>query len=181
MKKGFTLTEIMIALAVIAILTVILMPMIFKLRPNQEVLMTKRAYYQTLTIVSEMINNEKCYPLVYDRTGFGDERPYTCSQNGGGNRNVKFRELFKEYLNPIATTASSATTKDSMSWTISSRFTQNGGHAIITVDTSGSNVSREHDTFSMNILPNGKVEITGVNAEWARAAVQTDKKFVGND
>ena len=60
MKKGFTLTEIMIALAVIAILTVILMPMIFKLRPNQEVLMTKRAYYQTLTIVSEMINNEKC-------------------------------------------------------------------------------------------------------------------------
>ena len=180
MKKGFTLTEIMIALAVIAILTVILMPMIFKLRPNQEVLMTKRAYYQTLTIVSEMINNEKCYPLVYDRTGFGDERPYTCSQKGGDNRNVKFRELFKEYLNPVATTDTTATTKDGMLWTFNSNFEENDGEAIITVDTNPSAV-KANDTFQMTIQPNGKVEITGDNAAWAKAAVQTDKKFVGND
>lgn len=175
MKKGFTLTEIMIALAVIAILTVILMPMIFKMRPNQEVLMTKRAYNQTLTIVSEMINNEKCYPFVYDRVGFRDERAYTCSQNGGGNRNVKFRELFKEYLNPVATTANTATTKDGMLWTFDSRFTKAGGRATITVDTAP-DADRANDTFTMHISANGKVEIV---EDWAKEAVGVDRSIVG--
>ena len=175
MKKGFTLTEIMIALAIIAILSVILVPMIFKLRPNQEVMMTKKAFGQTQTIISEMINNENCYPLVYDRTGFGDERPYTCSQNGGGNRNVKFRELFKEYLNPIERNDNIATTKDGMLWTFNSNFTENGGTATITVDTVPDNV-RENDTFTMTIQPNGRIEIA---EDWARNAVNTDRSITG--
>lgn len=198
MKKGFTLTEIMIALAVIAILTVILMPMIFKLRPNQEVLMTKRAYYQTLTIVSEMINNEKCYPPVYDSDGFLDGRKYdTCdiSYAATTNPNYKFPAIFKYYLNPVKELSETQATrlrhryitKDGMQWTVMGQFTAppgqgyTGGFVLITVDTTGPDVTREHDKFQMRILPNGKVEITGDNAEWARAAVQTDKKFVGND
>ena len=171
MKKGFTLTEIMIALAIIAILSVILMPMIFKLRPNQEVMMAKKAFGQAQTIVSEMINNENCYPFVYDRVGFSDERAYSCSQNGNGDRNQKFVSLFEEYLNPINVDNGTFRTKDGISWTLNSQFTQNGGTATITVDTGANR------TFTMTVQPNGKIEIV---EEWARNFVFTDRRITGN-
>lgn len=183
MKKAFTLTEIMVALAVVAILTVILMPMIFKLRPNQEVLMTKRAYNQTLSIVSEMINNEKCYPLVYDRVGFEDERHYNgCPVNGDVNE--KFKTLFRTYL-PNDGTVNDFRTNDGMIWqfahTNGRQFRRNNnGRSFIwlTVDTSGED-TRENDTFTMKINANGKVEIIGDNADWVKQAVMVDRKFVG--
>lgn len=194
MKKAFTLTEIMIALAVIAILTAVLMPLIFHLRPNQEVLMTKRAYYQTQTIISEMINNEKCYPMVYDRVGFLDGRKHNCdiSFPTTNNPNYKFPAIFKYYLNPIEelpeTQATSLRhryiTKDGMLWTVMGQFSAppgegyTGGYVAITVDTTGPNVQRDHDTFSMRIEPNGKIKILD---NWAKEAVKVDKKFVGND
>lgn len=180
MKKGFTLTEIMIALAVIAILTVILMPMIFKMRPNQEVLMTKRAYNQTLTIVSEMINNEKCYPFVYDEVGFEDGRHYTdCPVNG--NINQKFRRLFRTYISNDGID-NNFVTKDGMRWRFNGNLIRgrNGeSFTTLTVDTTGDDAQRDHDTFSMRIYGSGKVEITGANADWAKEAVGVDRSIVG--
>ena len=176
MKKGFTLTEIMIALAIIAILSVILVPMIFKLRPNQEVMMTKKAFGQTQTIISEMINNENCYPFLYDHVGFGDESDYdNCLVQGGGDRNQKFINLFSEYLNPIENNGNTLRSKDGMLWTLNSQFTENGGTATITVDTVPDNV-RENDTFTMTIQANGRIEIA---EEWARNAVNTDRSITG--
>ena len=179
MKKGFTLTEIMIALAVIAILTVILMPMIFKLRPNQEVLMTKRAYNQTLTIVSEMINNEKCYPFVYDQVGFEDGTHYTdCQVNGNGNINKKFRRLFRTYISSTGAD-DNFVTKDGMRWRFNGNLSKNGkgeSFTTLTVDTTGDDAQRDHDTFSMKIYGSGKVEIVEV---WAKEAVGVDRSIVG--
>lgn len=179
MKKGFTLTEIMIALAVIAILTVILMPMIFKMRPNQEVLMTKRAYNQTLTIVSEMINNEKCYPFVYDQVGFEDGTHYTdCPVNGNGNINKKFRRLFRTYISNTGTD-NNFVTKDGMRWSFSGSLHQNrqgNSFTTLTVDTTGDDAQRDNDTFSMRIYGSGKVKIV---EPWAEEAVGVDRSIVG--
>ncbi|MDY6309835.1 MAG: prepilin-type N-terminal cleavage/methylation domain-containing protein, partial [Cyanobacteriota bacterium] len=46
-KKAFTLSELLIALGVIAILTAISMPIIHNLLPDQNVVMAKRAFYTT--------------------------------------------------------------------------------------------------------------------------------------
>ena len=61
-KKGFTLTELLIALGVIGMIVAILVPIIFNLIPDQSVLMAKRAYYSIQTVVSDLINDEGCYP-----------------------------------------------------------------------------------------------------------------------
>lgn len=184
MKKGFTLTEVLIALSVIAIITAILMPIIFKMRPNQEVLMVKKAYNMTQAIVSEMINDEKCYPFRYDRVGFENETAYTnCSYNASADATTKFREVFKSYVNPIEDSSGNTfTTKDGMKWTLSGRFIANGGgnsQTIITVDTNPGK-EKSNDTFVMVIGADGKIWIDE-DYEWAREAVGIDKKLVGND
>lgn len=76
-SKAFTLTELLIALGVVAVLCAILMPVVNSLRPNQNIIMAKRAYYTVQSIVSELINDDSCYPdktlSVSDpRVGFDD-------------------------------------------------------------------------------------------------------------
>ena len=65
LNNAFTLTELLVALGVIAILCAILLPVIFNLMPNQNTIMAKRAYYTMQSVISEMLNDESCYP---DRT-----------------------------------------------------------------------------------------------------------------
>ena len=59
-NKAFTLTELLIALAVIGVLIAILLPVISNLMPDQNSLMAKRAYYAVQTITSDLLNNEAC-------------------------------------------------------------------------------------------------------------------------
>ena len=69
LNKAFTLTELLVALGVIAILCAVLLPVIFNLMPNQNIIMAKRAYYSLQTVISEMLNDTACYP---DRTNAVD-------------------------------------------------------------------------------------------------------------
>ena len=62
MKKGFTLAELLIALAVIGILISILLPVISNVMPDQNALMAKRAYHAVQSVTSSLINDEACYP-----------------------------------------------------------------------------------------------------------------------
>ena len=45
--KGFTLSELMVALAVIGILVAIVTPTIMKTRPNKKKMMIKNTFYTT--------------------------------------------------------------------------------------------------------------------------------------
>lgn len=59
--KAFTLTELMIALAVIGVLVAVVTPAIMRTRPNKNKMMIKKSYYEAEKIVSSMINDETLY------------------------------------------------------------------------------------------------------------------------
>lgn len=73
MKKAFTLTELLIALAVLGLLIAVLTPVISNLIPDQNALMAKRSYYAAQTIVSDLINDEACYPDMTQANFFNTE------------------------------------------------------------------------------------------------------------
>jgi len=109
--KGFTLTELMIALAVIGILVAVVTPAIMKTRPNKNKMMVKKTFYTTEQIVSSLINDDILYPDmreacrtheknqdIYCAWGFD----YTYKGNFEGETyegENKFGALFKSRLN----------------------------------------------------------------------------------
>lgn len=143
--KAFTLTELLIALAVIGILIAILLPVIFNLMPDQNALMAKRAYYAVQTITGDLINDEACYPNktqasdTEQRDGFDDGYGYAdCTLWGMPSEtdkyineedaNSKFLTLFTNKLdlannktvNYVLLEGESTytfKTKDKMTWT----------------------------------------------------------------
>lgn len=120
MKKGFTLTELMVALAVIGILVAVVTPAIMKTRPNKNKMMVKKTFYATEQIVNSLINDEILYPDMREacRTNqdngndiycaWGFDYVYEANQEGeiyeGEN---KFGALFKSRLNVSKNVASS--------------------------------------------------------------------------
>ncbi len=158
--KAFTLTELLVALGVIAVLCAILLPVIFNILPNQNVIMAKRAYYTIQTIVSELINDEGCYPdkTSYSsgvRYGFDDGFGYSNCIKWGGNDNTttistegdavtKFNPLFFDKLGigvPAGAGAENAvSTPDGMQWfwTGTANFGEESGYHTLHVDVNGS-------------------------------------------
>ncbi|DAA83811.1 MAG TPA: hypothetical protein DCS44_02005 [Cyanobacteria bacterium UBA10660] len=162
LNKAFTLTELLVALGVIGILCAILLPIIFNIMPNKSTIMAKRVYYTVQTVVSDLINDEACYPDLTSasdtekRVGFDDGFGYpNCSAWGGtehtetidteGDPNVKFKTLFLDKLGKtdIDTAQSNTTfaTADGVEWAIHTMGygTKNNKNvlALITVDTNG--------------------------------------------
>ena len=60
--KGFTLSEVLIAMLVLGIIVSASVPVILKLAPNKNVAMIKKAYYTTETVVNGLINDQYYYP-----------------------------------------------------------------------------------------------------------------------
>ena len=111
--KGFTLSELMVALAVIGILVAVVTPAIMRTRPNKNKMMVKKSFAAVEQIVSSLINDEKLYP---DMSEFCEEGAtsdedteycaygfdYTEETNAEGftySGDYKFAALFKEKLN----------------------------------------------------------------------------------
>lgn len=157
MKKAFTLTELLIALAVLGLLIAILTPIISNLIPEQNALMAKRSYYAIQTLVGDMLNDEACYPdhtqSIYgdQRVGFDDGYGYADCVKWGGVENedsinnenaaTKFVTLFRNKLdiNPNYDNGATFETRDGIRWSISSDFKPNDpdSFARISVDVNG--------------------------------------------
>ena len=73
--KGFTLSELMVALAVIGIILAIVTPAIMKTRPNKNKMMVKKTFYTVENIVSKLINDERLYPDMTDYCYLDDTDP----------------------------------------------------------------------------------------------------------
>lgn len=157
-NNAFTLTELLVALGVIGILCAILLPVIFNLLPNQNTIMAKRAYYTVQTVVSDLINDEGCYPdktnsTTGRRVGFDDGFGYAnCSAWGGdentgtitaeGDANSKFIKLFTDKIDIASgNNTQKFTTKDGISWAFPTMGYQTKNNknaiAILVVDVNG--------------------------------------------
>lgn len=113
--KGFTLTELMVAMGVIGILVAVVTPAIMKTRPNKNKMMIKKSFYTAEQIVSTLINDERLYPDmkgICDRGVVEGEDPtkvycafgfdYDNSVRYEGETyagNTKFADLFASRLN----------------------------------------------------------------------------------
>ena len=60
-KKGFTLAEIMIVLAVIGVLTAVLLPVAINSTPNEDIMKFKKGHNALLTAIRELANSDKYY------------------------------------------------------------------------------------------------------------------------
>lgn len=196
LNNAFTLTELLVALGVIAVLCAILLPIMFNAMPNQNTIMAKRAFYAMQTIVSDMINDEACYPdktssISEKRIGFDDGRGYTnCAKWGGsentgtvdtpGNTDTKFQTIF---FDKIGATASGTRykTPDGITWQYEkiNGFSTNIAHYNrMKIDVNGvgngtdSTSGNSPDTFYVRIYSDGKLSIEN---EWALKAVSVSK------
>ena len=114
--KGFTLTELMVAMGVIGILVAVVTPAIMKTRPNKNKMMIKKSFYTAEQIVSTLINDERLYPdmkEICDRRGvvegedptkvycaFGFDYDNSVRYEGETYAgNTKFADLFASRLN----------------------------------------------------------------------------------
>lgn len=68
-KKGYTLVEILIALALVAILVSVMAGNMAKVRPDQKKALFIKAYTKTEIAVSQMLNDAEMYPTVFDAEG----------------------------------------------------------------------------------------------------------------
>ena len=98
--KAFTLTELMVALAVIGVIVAVVTPTIMRTRPNKNKMMIKKSFYTAQQMINTLINDSTLYP---DRTeesywGFDDTDKVTY-EGMEYDGNTKFLELFKAKLN----------------------------------------------------------------------------------
>ena len=63
--KAFTLSELMVALAVLGILCAIVLPGVINNNPNQNKMMMKKAYNVFLDVTNDLINDTENYPVIY--------------------------------------------------------------------------------------------------------------------
>lgn len=130
--KGFTLTELMVALAVVGIIVAVVTPAIMRTRPNKNKMMIKKAYYTTENIVSSMINNSFLYDDMTDACKTGDEdvpNGVYCAygfewdeevevEGEKYSGNTKFQKIFASKLNVANSDSDNTvfTTTDGIKW-----------------------------------------------------------------
>ena len=100
MKTGFTMAETLITLGIVAIIASVAMPAFKNLRPNQEMMMLKKAYYLAGRVVSELINDDEFYPENDNELQAGFSQTAKAQYHGHDYEgDVKFCGLFAARMN----------------------------------------------------------------------------------
>ncbi len=131
-KKGFTLSEILVSLAILGVLAAALVPALMRTVPNNNIVLFKKADYTLQQAVSEIINNDTNYPT----SEMGTTTDTSASVSRGFNyttitgttvpaSNNKFCYLLSEQMNTVGAVSCPApgaggtgtfTTADGVSW-----------------------------------------------------------------
>lgn len=193
-KHGFTLSELLITLSLMAFLLTITMSTFKKITPNQEKMMLKKAYYLTERVISELVNDAELYPDPESNNGAWYLAntvkviiPGTSTEVEG---NTKFCKLFKSRLNvaedvnscPDGTNSESAnyfTTTDGIKWYIEKSSFSSTTPCKIVVDvngakapnrkyiSTGNNQCLKPDQFAFAVYANGRVIPGGTDEQKA--------------
>lgn len=111
-KKGFTLSETLIAMAIIGVLGMVLIPTIQKSMPNKNKVMFRKSYNTMLSVISNMINDDVNYPgtvngndcttptAVSVPAGFSNEA--TTNNIESSNTYNKFCYFFFDQMNVVS-------------------------------------------------------------------------------
>lgn len=173
MKKGFTMMELLVVLAVLGIVGALLAPTISKILPDNNFAMFKKAYLTFSQVNEELVNDARIYPT-------GDLNEPDESQTPAGVNSAYYRN-FETKLNIMTNKGTSThdhTTADGVSWGYWSSFntkTYNGcedynevgvkipaNYTFVLVDINGEghkpNIWGE-DVFIFGLCRNGKVFI----------------------
>ena len=62
MKKGYTLSEVLVVLLVLGIIAAFIIPAVMRTAPDRAQLLYKKSFYATQEAVSEIINDASLYP-----------------------------------------------------------------------------------------------------------------------
>lgn len=135
---GFTLTELMVAITVLGVLTAAVLPAILGNNPNQNKMMMKKAYYVTAEVVSDMINDDTLYPTLdangYEYTGYGALRntvaaTYDSSEFSGA---TKFQNIFARTISPkVGCKSSLSTAEKAIGNTLKTNTTNATGYCLV--------------------------------------------------
>lgn len=189
MKKGFTLSEMLVCLAVITAITVMLFSVI-RAKPNSSMVMFRKAYNITSTTLYEIFQSSTYYESgslkVLDPTSevINNERPSGVT---------KFCKVFGYFVNTIdipscekSSAGPSFTTLDGIDWYLPPKTTPGtfSGEEIIRVDVNGANnlpnckdgdnECDDPDIFEINVVESGKLFIRG---SIAKQYLQNSRKF----
>ena len=133
MKKGYTLAETLITLAIIGVIAGLLFPVMQKNTPNREMLAFKKAYSSVERAIAEMINDEAMYS---EGEGFADTRG-VIYEGKTYRGETKFCGLLAAKLGATCDDNGTFQTGDGMIWTVQEADFENGEESMITVDVDG--------------------------------------------
>lgn len=100
MKRAFTLPEAIICVGIVAVIAAIMIPGLFKVRPDDEKLMLKKAYNTTSEVISYLANDVSVFSRM-QAEGFADDQIYTDLDGNTYQGNKKFCKIFLSKLNKL--------------------------------------------------------------------------------
>ena len=191
-KKGFTLSEVMVSFMVVGVIAAIIIPIVASRKPDAERLLFKKAYYITERIVNDMINDETLYPEDSTKPGFSNTVAVTVNGKSYSGTE-KFCKLFAAKVNTTGATdctinstpasgesnlnSGNFTTTDGITWHIPLTDFSTATPLTITVDVNGTtektntspnckfvsdSVCPKPDQFEISIEKDGKMSVSGV-------------------
>ena len=158
-KNGFTLSEVMVTMAILGVLAAVIVSSISAMKPNVEKLMFKKAYRIAEAVVADMISDTSLYPPNYE-----GESLFTSPADG-----VDFCSEFAKRVNTVDGESCndsdgniSFTTTDGVEWAMVSSFSGDLTRIYIDVNTKDSSNdvkggTEGSDWFTINVTKDGKV------------------------
>ena len=80
LKKGFTLQELLISLAIIGVVSAVALPSLMSIQPDKSKTMYIKAYNTLTTLTDEILNDPSLYYTIYNSNGIASCSGINCTE-----------------------------------------------------------------------------------------------------